>query len=110
MAGATFAAAGREGEPALEREMLEIGKTARIAARRLALASTESKNGALLTMAAMLSNFERQILEANAFDVEAAKEAGRPGSFIDRLTLNPSRIQGMADGLETIAALPDPVG
>jgi glutamate-5-semialdehyde dehydrogenase len=90
--------------------MQETGRKAREAARGLALASADAKNGALLTMAAMLRNFAHAILEANVLDVEAAKAAGRPGAFVDRLTLNPARVDAMACGLEEIAALPDPVG
>ncbi|WP_245297034.1 MULTISPECIES: glutamate-5-semialdehyde dehydrogenase [Rhodomicrobium] len=90
--------------------MREIGRTARAAAAKLALASADAKNGALLTMAAMLRNFHEQILIANAEDVDAARKAGRLPYFIDRLTLNPARIEAMAKGLEDIAELPDPVG
>jgi glutamate-5-semialdehyde dehydrogenase len=90
--------------------MQETGRKAREAARGLALASADAKNGALLTMAAMLRNFAHAILAANLVDVEAAKAAGRPGAFVDRLTLNPARVDAMARGLEDIAALPDPVG
>ena len=90
--------------------MLETGGKAREAARALALASADAKNAALVTMAAMLRNFAGPILEANALDMEAAKAAGRPAAFIDRLTLTPSRVDAMARGLEDIAALPDPVG
>ena len=52
----------------------------------------------------------RAILEANKLDLAAAAEADRPASFLDRLMLDPKRIEGMAKGLEEIAALPDPVG
>jgi glutamate-5-semialdehyde dehydrogenase len=95
---------------ALKDMMLETGRKAREAARVLALAHVDAKNGALVTMAAMLRNFAGPILEANAIDVEAARAANRPGAFIDRLTLTPGRIDAMARGLEEIGALPDPVG
>jgi glutamate-5-semialdehyde dehydrogenase len=91
-------------------QMHEIGRAAKAAAATLALTSTNAKNGALLAMAAMLRNFDAQILAANATDIEAAQKAGRPGSFIDRLTLTPARVEAMARGLEEIAELPDPVG
>ena len=91
-------------------QMRDIGRAAKAAATTLALASTNAKNGALLAMAAMLRNFDSQILTANAEDVEAAGQGGRPGSFIDRLTLTPARVEAMALGLEEIAELPDPVG
>lgn len=97
-------------EADLAAEMLEIGRSAREAASKLALATPETKNGALLTMAVMLRNFSKQILDANAQDVEAARKAGRPSAFVDRLTLSEQRIEAMAKGLEDIAALADPVG
>ena len=50
------------------------------------------------------------ILQKNAADRKAAESAGRPASFVDRLTLNEIRVEAMARGLEEIAALPDPVG
>ncbi len=108
-----IASMAKEAAPAgvsLAKEMAEIGRAARIAAAKLALASTDEKNGALVTTAAMLRNFAEPILAANAEDIEAAKKAGRPGAFIDRLTLTPARIEAMAKGLEEIAGLPDPVG
>jgi glutamate-5-semialdehyde dehydrogenase len=91
-------------------QMRDIGRAARAAAATLALTSTNAKNGALLVMAAMLRNFDAQILATNAGDVEAARNAGRASSFIDRLTLTPARVEAMARGLEEIAELPDPVG
>ncbi len=91
-------------------QMREIARAAKAAAATLALTSTNAKNGALLAMAAMLRNFDAQILVANAIDIEAARQAGRAGSFIDRLTLTPARVEAMALGLEEIAELPDPVG
>ena len=90
--------------------MLALGKAARDAARYLALASTEAKNGALLAAAKALRDNADEILAANVRDVEAAQQAGRPASFVDRLQLNPKRIEGMAAGLEQIAELDDPVG
>ncbi|MGB0085388.1 MAG: glutamate-5-semialdehyde dehydrogenase [Rhodomicrobiaceae bacterium] len=101
--------AAPEREP-LAAKMAGIGRAARAAAAKLALASADAKSGALFTMAAMLRNFAEPILAANAEDIAAAKKAGRPGAFIDRLTLTPARIEAMAKGLEDIAALPDPVG
>ena len=99
-----------EADQDLGGQMRDIGRTAKAAAATLALTSTNAKNGALLAMAGMLRNFDAQILAANAADVEAARDAGRAASFIDRLTLTPPRIEAMARGLEDIAELPDPVG
>jgi len=90
--------------------MLELGRQARLAARRLALATTAEKNAALLAMAVEIRNAAATIAAENAVDVTAAVERSLKPSFIDRLTLTPPRIEAMAKGLEDIAALPDPVG
>jgi len=87
-----------------------IGAEARRAARALANAPAETKNRALLAAAAALRDRGDDILAANARDLDAARTKGLAASFIDRLTLNPQRIEAMAKGLEAIAALPDPVG
>jgi glutamate-5-semialdehyde dehydrogenase len=110
MATATMARRETAETRPLADEMKAIGQRAREAASRLALATTEQKNAALLAMAAKLRGAVEPILAANALDVEAARKGGRPGAFIDRLTLTPSRVEAMAKGLEDIAALPDPVG
>jgi len=90
--------------------MKEVGARARRAAAVLARADTEAKNEALRRMAANIRARKADILAANEKDVAAAREAGRPDAFIDRLMLNDERIEGIAKGLETIAELPDPVG
>ena len=90
--------------------MLAIGQRARAAARELALASTEAKNKALLAATRALRVDTEMILEANAEDVSAARAAGSNAAYIDRLALNGDRIKSIADGLEGIAALPDPAG
>ena len=94
----------------IERLMLDIGARARAAAAELALAPTDQKNAALTAMAAALRRSQAAILEANALDVAAVRAAGQAASFVDRLTLTPDRIDGIAKGLEDIAALIDPVG
>jgi glutamate-5-semialdehyde dehydrogenase len=94
----------------LAAEMAELGRAARLAAAKLALAPTEAKNAALLAMAAAIRRSQSEILTANALDIKAANDANRPGAFVDRLTLNPARIESMAKGLEDIAVLIDPVG
>jgi len=91
-------------------DMIALGQRARAAARHLANATTATKNAALLEMAAALRRNEKEILDANAVDVATAKTSGAAMSFVDRLTLTPDRIEGMAKGIEEIAALPDPVG
>ena len=76
---------------------------------KAALLSTEEKNRALLSMADELEASEKEILEANALDVEASRGI-IPDVMIDRLSLNAARIAGMAKGLRDVASLPDPVG
>jgi len=90
--------------------MLSLGQQAREAARALAQASTQAKNAALLAAAEELRRQTPAIMEANERDMAAARAAKRQGSFLDRLALDPKRIEGVAKGLEDIAALPDPVG
>jgi len=90
--------------------MLEHGRAARAAARELARASTEAKNRALRSMAAELRARSVALIEANRADVAQAKKAGRDGAFVDRLTLTAKTVEQMAQGLEDIAALEDPVG
>ncbi len=90
--------------------MNDLGRRARAAARRLALAPPEQKNAALMAMAAALRADAPSILAVNALDVADVKASGALPSFIDRLTLDPKRIEAMAAGIEEIAALPDPVG
>lgn len=90
--------------------MAEIGRRARAAARPLATAGTERKNRALEAMAAEILGHSAAILAANALDLEAARASGVAASFLDRLTLTPERIEGIAAAIRAIAALPDPVG
>jgi glutamate-5-semialdehyde dehydrogenase len=90
--------------------MRAIGAEARAAARALANAPREAKDYALVAAAAALRAHASEILAANARDLEAAHAKGLAASFIDRLTLDPKRIEAMARGLEEVAALPDPVG
>jgi glutamate-5-semialdehyde dehydrogenase len=90
--------------------MQTMGAAARVAARTLALASAESKNAALRAAAQALRSSTPAILAANAKDLAAAGEAGRPAAFVDRLMLDEARIAAIAKGLDEIADLPDPVG
>jgi glutamate-5-semialdehyde dehydrogenase len=90
--------------------MARIGRRARAAARALIVAPTPAKNAALMAMAAELRAASDAILAANAADVQAAGTAGVSGSFLDRLSLDSTRLEAIATGLEDIAALPDPVG
>src|SRR5262245_48668190 len=99
-----------EAQRSVGETMQALGLAAREAARGLAVASTEVKNTALRAAAADLRGATAAIVEANKRDLAAAREAGRPGSFLDRLMLDAKRIEGVAKGIENIAALPDPVG
>jgi len=87
-----------------------LGARARAAARVLATTRAEAKDVALLTAADLLVERADDVLRANAEDVAAAEAAGVTGTVVDRLRLSPARIDGMAAGLRTVAALPDPVG
>lgn len=90
--------------------MLGIGRNARAAAGPLAIASAERKHAALVSMAREIEARNDGILSANAIDLENARAAGMADSFVDRLTLDASRIRAMADGIRAIAELKDPVG
>jgi glutamate-5-semialdehyde dehydrogenase len=90
--------------------MREVGAAARVAARGLARADTNAKNSALRAMADAIRHDEAKLLAANALDVAAAKAGGLDAAFVDRLTLTSDTIAAMADGLDQVAALPDPVG
>ncbi len=96
---------------ALRLQMQKLGADARAAADVLAQASTKAKNTVLLAAAAALRADKAAILDANAKDVAETKNRGNATpAFLDRLTLDEARIEAMADGLETVAGLPDPVG
>jgi glutamate-5-semialdehyde dehydrogenase len=101
---------GQTSAPGVAGTMRAIGAAARAAARTLALAPTEAKDRALRAAAEALRAGASSILEANARDLAAARAGGRPAAFLDRLALDAKRIEGIARGLEEIAALPDPVG
>jgi glutamate-5-semialdehyde dehydrogenase len=93
-----------------EEAMLAIGQRARAAAHELALATPEAKTKGLHAAAAALRQATPAILAANAKDLDAARAAGRPAAFIDRLLLNETRIEATAQGVDEIADLADPVG
>ena len=90
--------------------MRELGRDARAAARELARADTGAKDRALAAIAGEIRSHVKQILAANAKDVKQAKKAGRNPAFIDRLTMTEKSVQQMAEGVEQVAALADPVG
>jgi glutamate-5-semialdehyde dehydrogenase len=88
----------------------EMGCRARAASKILALASTESKNKTLLTLADLLESSRGEVLASNAQDVSAATSNGLSEAMIDRLMLNAKRLDGLASDLRHLAELPDPVG
>jgi len=90
--------------------MRELGREARAAARELARADTAAKDRALAAMAGEIRSHVKQILAANAKDVKQAKKAGRNAAFVDRLTLSEKSVEQMAEGVEQVATLADPVG
>ncbi|HAU75378.1 MAG TPA: glutamate-5-semialdehyde dehydrogenase [Agrobacterium sp.] len=90
--------------------MMTIGAQAKAASRPLSIAGADQKNRALLAMASAIEASKEAILAANRKDLAAADQAGLAPSFIDRLTLNDDRIASIAEGIRSVAALPDPVG
>jgi glutamate-5-semialdehyde dehydrogenase len=90
--------------------MLELGRNAVRAARELALASTQAKNTAIAAAAAALRARRGEILAANERDLAAARAQQLSAPLLDRLTLDAARIEAIACALESIAALPDPIG
>lgn len=87
-----------------------MASRAKQASRILALASTAQKNVALRAMARALRRAAGPILKVNAVEAEAASKAGATAAFVDRLALDEKRLEKVARGLESVAALPDPVG
>jgi glutamate-5-semialdehyde dehydrogenase len=94
----------------IELYMQTLGKQAREASRVLSRASTATKNHALLTIAREIREAADTLKEQNALDLAAGKEKGLDAALLDRLELTDSRIESMAEGLEQIANLADPVG
>ena len=90
--------------------MAGLGRDARAAARVLAVAPTSQKNNALAAMTRAIRDGSAAILHANAEDVADARSSGMSDAFVDRLTLTPARIDGMADGIQIIHDIADPVG
>ncbi len=96
--------------PDLEAQMHRLGRAAREAARAMAAAPRSAKDRALEAGARALRERCGEILEANARDMAAARDKGLSGAMLDRLELDPRRVEAMAAGLEAIAGLEDPVG
>jgi glutamate-5-semialdehyde dehydrogenase len=100
----------RAGEAPLADLMLNMGRRARAASHGLALASAETKRRALGAIANEIRRAERVILAQNALDLADARSAGRSVSFVDRLLLDPARVEGIARAVDEVAGLADPVG
>ena len=90
--------------------MVGIGRQARSASHALAKAGTETKNHALMAIAAAIRSGTERLLTANGKDVKSARARKLEPAAIDRLTLTAKSIEAMAAGVEQVAALPDPVG
>jgi glutamate-5-semialdehyde dehydrogenase len=99
-----------EGTADIAAVMREIGAQAKAAARVLALASAEQKDKALAAIAQAIRAGESEILKANAEDIADAKAAGATSAFLDRLALDQKRVAAMAQGVEVVRDLNDPVG
>ena len=97
-------------EPGIVEMMQEIGMGARKASGQLARASTEQKNAALLSAAQRIRVRMNEILEANALDMSAAKARQLSSAMLDRLSLDASRVESIAGGIEEISRLEDPIG
>ena len=94
----------------LDQAIRQLAKDARAASRGMARASTEQKNNALLTLATLIREQAPALRAANELDLDAARKNGLEAAMLDRLTLSDKGIESMAEGVEQIAGLPDPVG
>src|SRR3982751_6465219 len=86
------------------------GTAAKAAAQALRLSDVQARTRAIAAMARAVRARSGEILSANARDVDAAKASGLAPAMVDRLLLDEARLEGVAAALETIAAIPDPVG
>jgi glutamate-5-semialdehyde dehydrogenase len=94
----------------IKHTMEDIGRAARAASRQMAKASTAAKNAALRAMAADIRTRSDELLAANAEDVAEARAHGLEAAMLDRLTITAKSVEAMAQGLEQVATLPDPIG
>ena len=90
--------------------MQAVGRQAREASRVIAAADTSLKNKALLAIADAFNNDRENLLAANTVDMENGRNNGLDAALLDRLELNPERIDGMIEGLQQVSQLPDPIG
>ncbi|MFN8033031.1 MAG: glutamate-5-semialdehyde dehydrogenase [Mycobacterium sp.] len=96
--------------PDVREHVHDAARRARVAARVLGTLTTTVKDRALHAAADAVLTHTHQILAANAEDIAAARAAGTPEAMLDRLALNPQRVDGIAAGLRQVAGLPDPIG
>ena len=96
--------------PDLRQQVHDAARRARVAARVLASLPTVAKDQALHVAAEAIVAHAAQLLAANAEDLDAARAVNTPAAMIDRLALDPKRIEGISAGLRQVAGLPDPVG
>ncbi|AKR43751.1 glutamate-5-semialdehyde dehydrogenase [Methylophilus sp. TWE2] len=94
----------------IQNYMKQLGEQARAASRLMAKADTNTKNQALRNIAALIRQHEKALLAANQQDMDAAKANGMEAAMLDRLALSEKSVATMAEGLEQIASLPDPIG
>lgn len=94
----------------IQQYMTDIGRAARKASRAMAKADTAAKNRALQLIAAGIRRDATLLTAANQKDLDAARANGLAAAMVDRLTLSDKAIATMAEGLEQIASLPDPIG
>ncbi len=94
----------------LSAQMGAMGRGARQACVALRLADAATRTRAIAGMASAVRAASAEILAANAGDVAAAQSAGLAPAMVDRLLLDEARVEAMAQGLETVAAIPDPLG
>ncbi|SDK40444.1 glutamate-5-semialdehyde dehydrogenase [Methylophilus rhizosphaerae] len=94
----------------IQHYMKQLGEQARAASRLMAKADTNTKNQALRNIAVLIRQHEKALLAANRQDLDAAKASGMEAAMLDRLTLSEKSVATMAEGLEQIASLPDPIG
>lgn len=94
----------------IQHYMQKVGRQAREASRAIARADSKVKNDALRTIAAAIRRDAAALIDANQQDLAAARAAGLEPAMLDRLTLSEKGVAAMAEGVEQVAALPDPVG
>ena len=94
----------------LKQELDLIGRQARAASNALRSVSSSVKDAALIEIARQLREKRDELKAKNSKDLDTGREKGLSSAMLDRLELTDNRIDAMAEGLETVAALPDPVG